>query len=99
MNPPRDICRVSWDDVQYFCQHSQFLDTLCGPRCPQTTGRANVLEAYNWLSRLPGDFPEFVMLVTEKVTRLHRESILTWNVIASDAGDGAFFVRVTVYLK
>lgn len=99
MNPPRDICQVFWDDVEHFCQHTQFLERLCGPRYLQTTSRANRIEAYNWLSSFPNEFPEFVMHVTEKVAMLPRDQTLTWKVNTSNASNGAFYVRVTVYLK
>lgn len=97
--------KVSWDDVEHFCQHTQFLEPLCGPRCSPNdvramNERAEEIEAYSLLfSSSFDEFPEFIMSIIGQVARFSRERILTWNVVTSDTGNDTFFIRVTVYLK
>lgn len=96
--------KVSWDDVEHFCQHTQFLETLCGPRCPpddleMITKKAGIIKSFNRLFSSLDEVTELVMTVIDEMSRFPRERKYTWHVIACDAGDGVVFIRVTIFLK
>lgn len=106
MNPAKnkDMCGVSWDDVQDFCEHSGFLDPLCGRRMSPgdfeaVFMRARSVESLSHRVRLLDEFPEVVMSTVEQVATYPKEQILTWDVTSYKHTSSRFSICVTLYLK